>query len=81
MEGVSIATDGSRVYFTNFDANTGNESLAQVSIKGGESSRIATTFNSAVVLDISPDHSELLVGANGDAGLGFSAWALPKAAE
>ena len=72
-----VATDGSRVYFTTFDLTTGEGIPVQVSIKGGDTSRIPSTLRSVLVLDVSGDHSELLVAAEGDASLGKSMWALP----
>jgi eukaryotic-like serine/threonine-protein kinase len=56
-----LVTDGSRVYFT--EASTGGlSSLAQVSVAGGETALIPTPSQSFVLLDISPNRSELLVG-------------------
>lgn len=72
-----MVTDGARVYFAEFDPSSGNPVLKQVSIKGGESTLIPTTLENVVPLDISPDRSELLVGAGGSAGLDKSLWALP----
>lgn len=52
-------TDGSRVYFSEFVKQ--HESLAQVSVKGGEISILATPFALNAVRDIEPDKSSLLV--------------------
>jgi Tol biopolymer transport system component/predicted Ser/Thr protein kinase len=72
-----VVTDGSRVYFSRFDPSSGDGIPAQVSIKGGDSADIQTTLRKVLVLDLTPDRSELLVGAAGDAGLGNSVWAVP----
>ena len=72
-----VATDGSRVYFTTFDPTSGEGIPVQVSIKGGESARIPTSLRAVFILDLTPDDSELLVSAGGDAALGKSLWALP----
>jgi len=53
-----LRTDGSRIYMDEF--STGNNILAQVSAKGGETSVIPTPFPNTRILDISPDHSQLL---------------------
>jgi eukaryotic-like serine/threonine-protein kinase len=59
---VPFLTDGSRVYF-----NTGSYIAPrpyQASITGGESFPVPTQLKNVTVLDISPDHSELLVGSD-----------------
>ena len=61
-------TDGSRLYITE---SKGLEwSLVQASTAGGDTSSIPTPFTNIHVLDISPDHSQLLVtnheGPEGD---------------
>ncbi|PYQ39945.1 MAG: hypothetical protein DMG99_15085 [Acidobacteria bacterium] len=72
-----VVSDGSRVYFSRFDSSSGDGIPAQVSIKGGESSEIPTPLKKVFVVDLTPDRSELLVGAGGDAGLGNALWAVP----
>jgi serine/threonine protein kinase/Tol biopolymer transport system component len=54
-----LVTDGTRVYFTEGAANSSN--LAQVSSAGGETAVIPTSIGVPQLLDISPDHSALLV--------------------
>ena len=58
---VELLTDGSRLYVT--ESSGGNNVLAQVSATGGETSVIPTTFPNVDLLDISPDHSQLLTGS------------------
>ena len=65
-----IVTDGSRIYFDQF--LSGSPVLTQVSAAGGESSVISTQIRDPMILDISPDHSELLIRTNDDAF-----WILP----
>jgi eukaryotic-like serine/threonine-protein kinase len=55
-----LATDGSRIYFT--EAAGGHFILAEVSAAGGEISNILTPFQNVIIGDISPDHSQLLIG-------------------
>jgi DNA-binding winged helix-turn-helix (wHTH) protein/Tol biopolymer transport system component len=55
-----IASDGLRIYFSEqFD---GHCSLAAVSVSGGQPVPIHTPFPYAILLNISPDRSQLLVG-------------------
>ena len=70
-----LATDGSRVYFSEFSES--HVVLAQVSVTGGESSTIPTPFRNAHLYDISADHSELLVDSFEGTSLGAPIWALP----
>jgi Tol biopolymer transport system component len=56
----SMATDGSRIYFS---VTSGYLfSLHEVSLTGGAEAPIETSIESPTVEDISPDHSELLIG-------------------
>src|SRR5277367_5325729 len=57
----NMLTDGSRVYMTQMRG--GGVVLAQVSTTGGETSPIPAPVESLNVYDISPDHSQLLVGS------------------
>jgi serine/threonine protein kinase len=72
-----LLTDGSRLYITELRGTS--RFLVQASITGGETSRIPTPFPLFWVLDISPDHSRLLVGNFLGAGLAEAGefWALP----
>jgi Tol biopolymer transport system component len=56
---VGLATDGSRLYFT--ETAGANQFLMQASAHGGESSLIQTSFRNVVLMDISSDRSQLLV--------------------
>src|SRR5439155_14469389 len=71
----SLLTDGSRLYIT--ETSGGNSSLVQASSAGGETSAIRTPFANVGLLDISPDHTQLLVvnftGTETEAPF----WALP----
>ena len=55
-----LLTDGSRLYI---DEDQGTRDfVVQAALTGGETSLISTPFRSPVLMDISPDHSQLLVG-------------------
>jgi serine/threonine protein kinase len=58
-EGV-IVSDGARLYFS--EITEGRHRVYQVSTAGGDTSLVSSKLPSAVVIDISPDRSSLLVG-------------------
>ena len=70
-----IVTDGVRLYFA--ERQGGHYSLAQVSVEGGEPTPIATPFRNTMLLDISPDHSGLLVGGFAGGESEYPIWVLP----
>lgn len=55
---INVVTDGARLYLG--EGGPANR-IAQVSVSGGETSPIPTPFANAELLDISPDHTKLLV--------------------
>jgi len=55
----TLLTDGSRLYIQENRGAT--QFLVQAAVTGGETSPIPTPFPAVVLLDISPDHSQLLV--------------------
>jgi serine/threonine protein kinase/Tol biopolymer transport system component len=57
-----VVTDGSRIYFMEIRAG-GFFSLAQVSAAGGETAPLPTPSSNSMLLDISPNQSELLVAS------------------
>jgi eukaryotic-like serine/threonine-protein kinase len=67
-----IVTDGARLYFSEIrggyyrrelQADVGQGGyIGQVSVRGGETSYIATPFANVAVADISPDRTQLLIG-------------------
>jgi len=67
----SLASDGSRVYFT--EQRGGTPGITQVSVAGGETIPLASNLLNPVVLDTAPDSSGLLVsyGARGDTYIGI----------
>jgi DNA-binding winged helix-turn-helix (wHTH) protein/Tol biopolymer transport system component len=71
----AIATDGSRVYFT--EGVGGSMRVSQVSAAGGPSTSISLPFSSAQVLDFSPVRSELLVAEMGDRSAETPLWVVP----
>ena len=70
-----LATDGSRVYFT--EGTTGSGRLAQVSVTGGRTELLETHAGDALLQGISPDGSALLAFL--DSGFMFEApvWSVP----
>ncbi len=69
-----LLTDGPRLYIGESKGPT--NFLVQVAVTGGETSPIPTPFPSPVLMDISPDHSQLLV-ANFVGNEPAEFWALP----
>jgi eukaryotic-like serine/threonine-protein kinase len=71
----SMFTDGARIYFGEVSAE--RFVLSQVSTRGGEVAAVSTPLLNANAIDISPDHSQLLViafvGTESDAPL----WVVP----
>jgi serine/threonine protein kinase len=57
----TLLTDGARIYFGEFSA--GRFVLSQVSTSGGEAAAVSTPLLNVTPMDISPDHSQLLVGS------------------
>ena len=55
---LNVLTDGARLYLG--EGGPANR-IAQVSVSGGDTSPIPTPFANAVLFDISPDHTKLLV--------------------
>ena len=76
FQGTNLATDGSRIYFTN-EVDTGREYVARVSSTGGETVRIPAAFQQVQLQDISPDGSELLVVAARCSDLPGPLWVVP----
>jgi len=70
-----VLTDGPRVYIT--EVTSAKQVLVQVSSTGGETSQIPTPFTNIVLSDISPDHSQMLVGDAHGIENEYSAWVLP----
>jgi Tol biopolymer transport system component/DNA-binding winged helix-turn-helix (wHTH) protein len=54
-----LTTDGSRIFFLEREGDHWNN--MQIAATGGESSPFPLPFHNAVILDISPDQSELLI--------------------
>ncbi len=72
----NMLTDGARVYTTQWRPE--GTVLAQVSATGGETSTIPAPVKSMEIHDISPDHSQLLVGSSVATGNRVvPLWALP----
>ena len=72
-------TDGSRIYF-NLTDTQGDTMLAQVSLNGGEILETPGPLKKFSIVDISPDHSQLLVVSASQEGLPMNSapiWTLP----
>jgi eukaryotic-like serine/threonine-protein kinase len=70
----NLVTDGSRLYL---DEITDSSRIVQTSAAGGETSPLPTPFTNAHTLDISPDHTQLLVASSVGTGTEFPIFALP----
>src|SRR6516165_5406428 len=55
-----LVTDGSRIYFVVRDVTGWN--LMQTSVEGGGIQRTPTPFDNTRIFDLSPDHSQFLIG-------------------
>ena len=77
--GNGVATDGTRVYFTQRDA--GRWSLAQVSVEGGTPLPLPLPLEQPLsnpdILDISPDRSNLLVSSGSGTEAERPFWVVP----
>ena len=60
LQKFNLVTDGSRIYFE--ETNSSTFSVAQVSGSGGETGHLDIPFVNPIVIDVSRDQSELLVG-------------------
>ena len=72
---VSVLTDGARLYIT--ETNGGSQPLVQASIAGGPTTPIQVPFTNIGLLDISPDHTQLLIESIEGTETEFPFWALP----
>jgi len=71
----TVVTDGSRLYFS--ESSEGHFVLSQASTSGGETAEIATPFRNIYLADISPDHTQLLVGAYEGTAFDVPFWTIP----
>jgi serine/threonine protein kinase/Tol biopolymer transport system component len=74
--GALVATDGVTIYFNRNDPVKGG-GIAQVSINGGQSAEFSSPLKGAYVVQMSPDHSKLMVGTGCSFGTNCSIWSLP----
>ncbi len=74
--GCCAVTDGSRIYFNRFPSDQ-ETSLAQVSLNGGEVLESPSPIKGSRIMDISPDHSQLLISSGGAAGRNNPLWTVP----
>jgi len=72
---LSVLTDGSRLYIT--ETSGGTQLLVQASSAGGQTSAIPSPLGNVGLLDVSPDHTQLLVVSLSGTETEFPFWALP----
>jgi DNA-binding winged helix-turn-helix (wHTH) protein/Tol biopolymer transport system component len=70
-----LVTDGSRIYFVIRDVSGWN--LMQTSVEGGNSQKTPTPFDNTRIFDLSPDHSEFLIGQLTHRGEATPLWLWP----
>jgi len=74
-----LVTDGTRLYLseTGGSGGSGTTALAQVPVVGGDTLQVQSSVMNPYILDISPDHSRLLVQGLSQSGPESPLWALP----
>ena len=70
-----LVTDGSRIYFVVRDVTGWN--LMQTSVEGGNVQRTPTPFDNTRIFDLSPDHSQFLIGQLTHEGQETALWLWP----
>jgi DNA-binding winged helix-turn-helix (wHTH) protein/Tol biopolymer transport system component len=70
-----LVTDGSRIYFVVRDVTGWN--LMQTSVEGGDIQRTPTPFDNTRIFDLSPDHSQFLIGQLTHRGEETALWLWP----
>ena len=70
-----LVTDGSRIYFVVRDVTGWN--LMQTSVEGGAVQRTPTPFDNTRIFDLSPDHSQFLIGQLTHRGEETALWLWP----
>jgi Tol biopolymer transport system component/DNA-binding winged helix-turn-helix (wHTH) protein len=69
------ATDGTRIFY--LERQGDHWDLMQTSVNGGAAQRIPTPFRNARILDVSPDHTQFLLGSFDQRGADMQIWAMP----
>jgi DNA-binding winged helix-turn-helix (wHTH) protein/Tol biopolymer transport system component len=70
-----LVTDGSRIFFVVRDVTGWN--LMQTSVEGGSIQRTPTPFDNTRIFDLSPDHSQFLIGQLTHRGEETALWLWP----
>ena len=70
-----LVTDGTRIYFVVRDVMGWN--LMQTSVEGGNTQRTPTPFDNTRIFDLSPDHSQFLIGQLTHRGEATPLWLWP----
>ena len=76
VPGSKVVTDGTRVYFV--AEQDGELRLMQTSIRGGSAEALSTPFDNTIILDISSDHSQFLIGQWARTGEAMPVWVWPS---
>jgi Tol biopolymer transport system component/DNA-binding winged helix-turn-helix (wHTH) protein len=71
----ALETDGQRIYFQAADKD--RIALAEVSVSGGDSALIATSFQNTILGDIAPDGSSIQISGFEGTGKAGPIWLLP----
>jgi WD40-like Beta Propeller Repeat len=74
--GCCVVTDGSRIYFSRLTSEVGT-SLAQVSLNGGDVLETPSPTKGSRIMDISADHSQILIASGGEVGRNSLLWTVP----
>lgn len=70
-----ISTDGSRIYY--IERQGDHWDLMESSVSGGDSHKIQAPFRNTVVMDVSPDRLQLLIGSFEHRGTSMPLWIWP----
>jgi DNA-binding winged helix-turn-helix (wHTH) protein/Tol biopolymer transport system component len=71
-----VMTDGTRVFFAAHPPGSKAQRLYQASVFDKETAEIATSLRGFFLCDISPDHSQLLIGSSPEAPIDHPMWVL-----
>jgi Tol biopolymer transport system component/DNA-binding winged helix-turn-helix (wHTH) protein len=73
--GSRIITDGARLYFLSREG--GRSALMTTSIHGGSVEKLSSPFENTAIFDLSPDHTQLLIGPLATEGDEIPLWIWP----
>ena len=76
VAGCCAVTDGSRIYHNRI-LPLGDTTLGQIALTGGDALEVPSPIKGSRIVDISPDHSQLLIASGGENGLNNLLWTVP----